>query len=154
MKNNPGRISFLVSRLVIALSAVFSAINILFISLGAPRLMPMALSMTGFLSKTGLSISAERGIPFFAYYSIALSGIVCAVLLLCTLLAGTNRGWLLAGALIVLADCVGAALLILSNGYRSGYWFEIVGHAVLIAAFVTAFISMPRRGKDAVHAAG
>ena len=110
-----------------------------------PRMMPMALSMTGYLAKNGCTLTAEKGMPFFSIFSSGVSGIICLALLLCALLAGINRGWLLAGGLIVLADCIGTALVIISNGYRSGYWFEIAGHAVLLIALVIAFFTMPRK---------
>lgn len=147
MKLTPRKVTYLSSRLVIALSAVFSAMNLLFIYLNTPRMMPLALSMTGYLSKTGISLTADHDLPFFAIYSLAVSVIVCVVLLLSALLAGINRGWLVVAALIVLADCTGAGLLIARNGYRSGYWFEIAGHAALIIALIVAFCTMPRKNK-------
>ncbi len=151
MKFTPRKVTYLISRLVIALSAVFTAMNVLFIYLSEPRMMPLALSMTGYLSKTGMLLTADRGYPFFAIYSLALSGIVCVVFLLSALLSGINRGWLVTGALIFLADCVGVALLIINNGYRSGYWFEIAGHAVLLIALIVAFCTMPRKNKAAAE---
>ena len=143
----PRKTASLVSRLVIVLSAVFSAINLFFIVLDTPRMMPMALTMTGYLSKTGVSLSAEHDLPFFALYGLVISGIVCVVLLLSAILAGINRGWLVVGALVFVADCIGIALLVVSNGYRSGYWFEIVGHAVVLIALIAALCTMPRKNK-------
>jgi|GEM_PF-1981908 len=149
MKFTPGRIVNLAARAAIALCAVFSGVNLLFIALGTQRLMPMALSMTGYLAKTGLRLSSEHGIPFFTIYSLTLAGILCAVLLLCSFLAGRNPGWLAAGAVIFIADCIGMALLICDAGFRSGYLFEIIGHVVILAAFITALCSVPRRKKSA-----
>ena len=151
MNSKPRTITFLISRIVIVLSAVFSAINLVFIYLGVQRTMPMALSMTGYLAKTGAALSAESALPFLSVYSIAVSGIVCIVFMLCALLANVNRGWLLTGAIIALADCIGIALVILSDGFRSGYWFEIAGHVVILAALIAAVCSMPSKSKTAVQ---
>lgn len=151
MNTKPRTITFLIARLVIVLSAAFSAINLVFICLGAQRTMPMALSMTGYLAKTGMTLSAESVLPFFSIYSIAISGIVCVVFMLCALLAVINRGWLLTGVIIALADCIGIALIIISGGYRSGYWFEIAGHVVILAALIAALCSMPRKTKTDVQ---
>ena len=145
MNSKPRMISFLIARLVIVLSAVFSAINLAFIFLDIPRTMPMALSMTGYLAKTGVSLSTDVALPFFSIYSVVLSGIVCFVFMLCALLAGVNRGWLLTGTIIAIADCIGIALIIVSGGFRSGYWFEIAGHAVIIAALIVALFTAPRK---------
>lgn len=143
MKITPKKTIFLVSRLFIGVSALFSGINLLLIYLESGRLMPAALSMTGYLARSGMQITAARGNSFFAIYRFILAGVGCAAFLLCALLAGRNRGWLAVGAVIFLADCLGIGLLILHNGYRSGYWFEIVGHIVILAAFATALCTMP-----------
>ncbi len=141
MRKNPRNTFFLVSRIVIALCALFSGLNLLFIHLGNGRLMPMALSMTGYLSKTGIQLATYNENLFFSVYGTALAGVVCAALLLCALMAGRKTGWLAAGVIIFLSDCAGMAMLILKNGYRGGYWFEICGHVVILAAFVAAFFT-------------
>ena len=147
MKITVRSIFSVIARLIIVLTAVATATNTVFIHLNTARLMPLGLSMTDYLSRYGTSLTEAKQQPFFAIFSAVMVGIVCIALLLSAVLCGINRGWLLVGALITLADCIGIGLLILSNGYRSGYWFELAGHAVIIAAFVITFFTVSRKKK-------
>ncbi len=145
MKKSPGQIIFLLSRAAIGLCALFRGVNLLFVALGSERMMPMALSMTGYLAKVGSTLSSNSGNVFYGCYTLALAGIACAALLLCAVLSGRSTGWLTAGSIFFLADCAGIGMLILHNGYRSGYWFELAGHAVMLVFFAAAFCSLPKK---------
>lgn len=145
MKRSPRKVIFALSRLVLALTALFSGVNIAFAMLDWNRLMPMALTMTGYLTRTGLRLSQSSGWSFYSIYCAVLAGLGCLAFLLCVLLAGKNSGWLAAGAVIFLTDCAGMAVLFALNGFRSGYWFEVAGHAVILVALVTALCTLPRR---------
>lgn len=145
MKKSPRKVIFNISRLVLVLAAAFSGANIVFGLLNWNRLMPMALTMTGYLTRAGVQMSSSGGTPFYAIYCAALAGIVCIAFLLGVLLAGRNTGWLLSSAIIFLVDCAGIAVLFALNGYRSGYWFELAGHAVIFVVLIVAFCSLPRK---------
>ena len=147
MNSKPRKIIFLLSRLMLVLAAVFSGVNIFFGLCSMNRLMPMAFSMTGYLTRYGVQVTEEQSSPFFAVYCAAMAGVVCVVFSLCIMLASKNTGWLTAAGMIFALDCIGIAVLIAANGYRSGYWFEFAGHGVMLAAFLTAFLSAPRRKK-------
>ncbi len=145
MKSRPGKIINLVSRLALGLCALFSGVNIAFALLGVPRLMPMAFTMTGYLTKYGVGRTELSGSGFFAICAAALAGVVCVTFLLCCLLGGKVRGLLTAAAIIFLLDCVGIGLIILTGGYKAGYWFELAGHAVMLVLFVISFCTQGRR---------
>ena len=144
MKKTPRKVLFGIAKAVVMLCALLSGVNILLISTGSRLIMPISLSTTGYLAKAGIRLSAESGNGFFAVYCAVLAGIVCAVLLACAALAG-RPGWLAAAVIIFLADCAGIALLILDQGYRSGYWFELAGHAVILAALAVMCLAFPRK---------
>lgn len=148
MKSRPGKIINLVSRLALGLCALFSGVNIVFALLGTPRLMPMAFTMTGYLTKYGAGRTAAGEGSFFAICAAALAGVVCVVFLLCCLLGSKARGLLTAAAVIFLLDCAGIGLIILSGGYKAGYWFELAGHAVMLVLFVIAFCTQGRRAEN------
>lgn len=147
MNSKPRRSIFLISRLALTLAAVFSGINIVFALCQANRLMPMALTMTGYLTRVGVQIAQTQNQPFFAAYCAVLAGVVCLAFMLCVLLAVKNRGWLTAAALIFFADCAGIAVLFITGGYKQGYWFEMVGHGVILVLLILAFCALPQRSE-------
>jgi len=147
MNSKPRNIICLVSRLVLVTASVFSIINILLALFSVDRLMPMGLSMTGYLTKFGIQKAVYTGSSFFSIFCGSMAVLLCAVFGLCALLAVKNRGWLTAAAVMFLVDCAGIAILIATNGYRSGYWFELAGHGVILLALLVAFFSAPRRSK-------
>lgn len=136
----------LIARAGLVLCGVFSLVNIAFVLLGIDRVMPAALSMTGFLAKSGAT--AVSGKSFYLIYSAVLACIVCVAFILCVLL-GSRRGWLTAALILLLIDCVGVAVLVYVNGFRSSYWFEIAGHALMLVLLVAAMLSKPKKAAGA-----
>jgi len=145
MNSKPRKVINLIARLALVLSAVFSGVNMVFAFLGTNRLMPMALTMTGYLTKLGIARTAAERNVFFAFYCAALAAVVCLVFALCALLGAKSTGWLVSALIIFLVDCAGIGVLFLSNGFRSGYWFELAGHAVILVVLLVALFSQPRR---------
>lgn len=147
MKLTPRRITFSAAKLILMLCALFSGVNIVLINLSSGLIMPLALSSTGYLAKAGIRMAAESGNGFFSVYSTVLAAIACAAMLVCAIMSGRRAGWLTAALIIFLADCAGIAMLIFDQGYRSGYWFELVGHGVVLAAFILACCTFPKKEK-------